>query len=720
MITWMITKSERYLGFVKQPGFWLFLLVAIVASGFVLTTPHTVLMNDSQKYFLSAQVLLGLDDRSLVTREGEMWTHLLRAPWYILHLTVVIKLFSAWGEDTVLSAVRVSQALLLGANAWLVYRIGGQLGFSKPLAWLTGLLMLLYLPFLFQTDRLLTETQTTTFFLTFAWLWLMQRPKLAGVFLFLALSNSWLSLWPKVFILLVLLLLVWLVFKPDRQAFLKKLGWCAVPFVVGAALMQGVYQIMPHGYFQPVYFWQYFDTDGWAPMLEINGALTLLAAKAQVFSGGLWPWIASLPEGLNEGLRMLWLHPETVVMRYLVNIARFFALPDNLYQQTGLGISPDVLWGMHQTILLGAWLAMARVFQDKRCGVLVLFPVLWALAYSFSNIELRYNLPVMPFVILLAVLGWQSVVQVRSTSAWLGAVGLLLISLLGFSGLMYPDVAGFLLPVGYFVLLVVLFVGLSFWLFSNPLVFIAPMSRILTSGVVAVVLLATFVMSPQALSWRQAISSTEPIRQQIIVDSAFFDVSDWNPAEPMTTFLVLDILPVVDPPGQRMDITINGLPVLDKRPYTRDAVPFGLSLQKHLLGGLRDSQDIRQYRFLRLTPAIEADILRRGHANVSIQAMHAAARNPLWLYGDYPADNVGGAFIPNPDWGCFSIYKALFNGEGRQWIGVQKSGIPSTKGVYRIMLVRMQQTAANQLDYAFPVYQYYPDGHLGKEFRLAY
>jgi len=635
---------------------------------YINTMPHTAMTSDPMAYLSSAKAWVtgGLTGM----QEGLRNTNTARMPWYVALETVIVRLTMGQPREAVEQVIRTVQIFLYAINIGLIGLLTSWISRSTKLGFVAGGLALFYTPFLFQADKLLSETLGITFLLLFLCsLWRPQRwPCVMPLLLFLTLSNRFQTYWPMTLLGLVLISIF-----QGKRFWQNRTNWWTVCIVLGVGLLlQSFFWVFKVASLKPVFLAQYVDTNGWAPMVEIYGMISFLMSQTETLPN----W---LPQGLSTPVQMAlkWIlyHPDILLQRWLVNLTRFFALPDNGYQLAWLGMGPGLLNVFHMILLWGVWPTISLAVRNRKLWIPLAMLGIWASMHALSHIELRYSLIVMPMVMMLSVLGWRSAWQDRNWQ-------LVLAMLVGF-GLFYLPPG---LPQGLAILGLGVLMTLSLQLPQK------------LAGMITLIALipvtAAQLLEPQ-LSSRSEHDS--PARQQTIQLPASF--WDQPPHARVSTFLLVDGQEL-----QELEVKINGIPV------QAAPLPAGLFQQMHLLGGLRKPEEIRQYRWFKLPESVLDSMQKTQTANIRF---HGYAD----LFVDYPQ---GAQYcLPDPDWNRFSIYKDLYDGEGRATVC-----FPAAKGMqgprYRMMLYRLLTDEANQPDFPRANLNQMPDGTIQRYVRVAY
>jgi hypothetical protein len=599
-----------------------------------------------------------------------------------------------------LLVLRLFQAGVFAFDVILIWQIAKRLGGSRA-AWLAVTLAALYTPFLMMTGRVMSENQILPCLLLWLWWWLDGRPWLSGTALFFGLSGSWFTFWPKLIVLgAVAALSAW---RRSDPALRRKLGVALMPLLVGGLFLQGVTMVLPHQSLSPATIWYYTDTMGWGTLLPLAGMRSFLAVNGgpRAFEA----YLHAAPTAIPDVLRWFASDPSHALLLLGANIARLPMRADNVYGQSWLFITPEVLQILHRLILAGAFWSFALLFTEPRSRLLWLMPLAW-LVYTFTPVEARYNMPLMPFFILAAALGWQAVWRQPRMFRIMFLIGtvaaLLLIHMNWYPGVLLV-VPAFPLPLFSALcgLLVLLLLGAGLWglLRTGPrLRFSFGFTAFLMTLVVSLPATAHHLLVPPKSEWTTPlVVGRAPIRQEIPLSKDF-----WQPSN-MVTYLLLDTSPPVSPQQNDLNITVNGYPVSS----VSDS-PRVLGELKYLLGGLHAPESFRQYRMLRLPPQVVASLRASHRADIRVGvAPHAAG--PVVLFGDYPIGGQGRYVIPTPDWTSYSIYKAQYDGDGRLPLPVEtEAALPDSgnadlsinpgrqNGRYRVFLLRLlPEDAAN-------------------------
>jgi hypothetical protein len=775
----------------------LLVMAALLSVGFALWGRQTNLCCDAGMYFQAARHWVN----PVLSFTAEDGFNLVRAPWYVLFLSGSVLAFHT--TIAYLTPVRLLQALLYVGNVALIYHITRLLCFeganasspqapsdpqtlryaevsclkSRWLPFIAGCIYLLYLPFLQMAGRVLTETQTTLFLLLFMFFWLRKRPILCGLLLFLGFSNSWFSLWPKA-ILLVCILVFGLICRrikaekcleypthkcqAEEPVARSPIVQATATFFVLALLLSLILSQIPHLIFGGEGIWTYADTLGWKTQALFQGQLSFLLLNHEPFSGLQQQWQAVL--------QWISVFPRQFFVTLFVNLDRIFAFPDILFHALPFGFPPEGILFLHRLILLGAlvgfYMTTTARSLHKQWRCLFLLPAIWML-YAIYHAETRYNLPIMPFLLIVATLVFPTLLRAFRDACsrlrvWISLVLLSLWYLLvsnGVYGLLLQIIPG-MNPTGFhslqiailwLALLCFLFTLADFWdvpslaaqeaincvespmqsQTSNALPCLPHWIAIfgLTTAMILPGLAQTVLM-PTVMAWKAPIPRSG-IQKTIHLAPSFF-----QPGAGTVTYLVLDTWPIVDS-GQQpaLSVTINGLSVKAFSP-----APSVMWEMQNLLGGLQTPADIRQYRYLPLSAEVEASMLKTHQAIIQIRP---APRNsqPIWIFGDYPAESAnhsGGLadhsqnaawryWIPSPDWGIYSIFKAYEDGDGRLPVSVQANSwsgkgdlsvLPGLQtGQYRILLYRLLKRDV-QLS-PLPTAGFYPAGPSGKIQKIA-
>ncbi len=695
---------------------------------------HPVPVGDARDYLDAA--LSFIPDSGRLPNEMA-FSQLLRAPWYIFTLTSIGWLFyHPFGEAGLIFSVQLFQKILYAANIGLIFAVVRQLGYRPKVAGLASILALLYSPFLQMTDRLLVETEVLTCVLAFFLFWLHRQPVYAGVMLFLGLSNSNLfTLWPKVFLMLLPVGAAFYLYRQE-EGFGKRLLKCVACVVIGALLLHLITIILPHSSFPPATLWYYGDTVGWAPLVPINGMVSLLQTNgSEIFAA----YVQNKHASVDDILRWVLQQPERVLWLIGTNMSRLFARPDDVYHQSWAIFQRDGLLLYHQVLVAGAFLSVPLVFRENRFWILLLLPFGW-LVYTLAHIEARYNLPLMAGLIILFSCGiatWHKMGHgyLRNwTMGLLGVLALVQMPFYPFLKSLIPLVSIALYELLILLVLCVLTVLTVYRLLPEQIrlgsLFVSSRLISLWIGLMVLLpLLCRWSLLPPDTEWFQVLKDGETggIRQTVRIPSEF-----WEP-ENMTTYLVLDTRSFISPWQNDLAITVNGYPVT-----SQSKPPRVLSDVKTLLGGLLSPEVIRQYRLIPL-PEHVVDTMRNASQTVIRVHLNKHVAQAVAVYGDYPIDGKEQYVLPNPDWGMFSVYKSQYDGDGRLPMMIKSQGQSeridmngnsssdlSTRpglqtGRYRIFFYRLLPEDASNLQMPVPAFRLNPlTGQLAKTFRIAY
>ncbi|MEB3288092.1 MAG: hypothetical protein VKJ04_11380 [Vampirovibrionales bacterium] len=388
-----------------------------------------------------------------------------------------------------------------------------------------------------------------------------------------------------------------------------------------------------------------------------------------------------------------------------------------------------------------------REMARKLLPLLVLY-FSWALVFAFTNVEARYMLPVMPVAIVVSAYGWWCYFTTggrfnawqRSAYAFIilllfafanyqkipdtfySVIGSLLTRYLTFIPSVLPGIG--LVP----ILVTILFFLVLIYIVAFPFTFdrakstdlefkkewrqLSYLKRLRQTAktfplcllviLCLMILSSTYIMDSAVIESQEAIPKHRGLKQEIAVDHIFWQRLGLNQAskspdttiEPTATFLALEVYPVLDSGTDRLKLSVNGF-TLPEKSYTRSDLPQGMLNQTHLLGGIRSFDSLRQYRVYRipnhLLEAIRSQNKRLPKA-ISINLQASQSYRPYHILLDYPAmsfqGNRGVYYLPNPDWGAYSIYRALALRDGRQYVEL---GLDGAKARLRMALFQIPE-----------------------------
>lgn len=706
------------ISFLERHTAWLiFLITGLAAVAYILLGTHSLVAGDARAYLDAALGLIGANGYTLndVSRNT-----LLRAPWYILTLSAFAFPLQGLGEPAIIFAIRLFQALLLAFNMLLIFQIGRLTGLKEKEALLAVGLALFYAPFYRISSCLLVETQVITFLLLAVYFWLKERPALSGFLLFLGLSNSGLSLWPKLLILMPMSVLA----IRQKPALRQKILMPLKIMLGGTLLMNVAAWLLPHQSLSANGFWYYADTGGWIPLVPASGMQSLIAENGLAV---LPRYFHAQGEGFVRLTHWLLLHSQQALLLFGNNYFQIFARPDNVYRQAFLFLGPQGQIVYHQFLIIAALLAGPLLFSNRRLWICWFWLPVW-MVYALDHTETRYNLPWMPFAILLATffLSRLDCSERKNKGALLTLA--LLLGLVQAQGL-YPWLAA-VFPALSLELFIETVLGATLLIFG---VYIYKTGArrfqqfwpLLLCGLPA---LCHFLLVPPDSHWTMSLTASGPAIEKVLRPAPIF----WKPAE-LSTFLLIDTQPPVSSTVNDLAITVNGFSV-----DSRSTAPAVLNELTYMRGGLIAPDAIRQYRILALAPVVIRSIETSGHAVVRV-GLNSTASAPAMLYGDYALNHQSRFAVPDPDWGDYSLYKSYFDGDGRPPIEINSRSSQSRllskppdrpdlstapglqTGQYRIFLLRMPPADAANPVMPAPSFQWDPiKGQLAKTLMLAY
>jgi len=376
-----------------------------------------------------------------------------RGPIYPLYLAIA---YALPGNSYVW--VGIAQALTDAGSCALIYLLTKQV-----LSWKAGVLSagiaVFYTPFILSTGRHLREPLASflmllvAVFLTKAIItWSRKMLAFGGAALaFTILCNSSAQYLPPI-LLLGMIGLFW------RKASRLELGRGLLVFLVAltgpialwmiitsASIGTPLVSAAASSYYRTGGFLNNLDTDGWITDYYLRGLLSRREAmdllRESGFTEDMVPeFTESLDFRLRVAARIVGHYPVAFFTVPLKTFYRLWTLPDNMFRYSFLFSYPQQV-SLHQVLvclgLLG--IPLSLVVAGRKPTVLVLILAYFCVVWMATHAEQRYNLPLMPYVIIMAACTidflWASAHKIRGTAyerrfclAWVVSLSLGLLS----------------------------------------------------------------------------------------------------------------------------------------------------------------------------------------------------------------------------------------------------------------------------------------------------
>ena len=707
---WTMSTFHEIHSFIAQDSsnYWWKLMLGVGSLATFVSLIHYILNHPQPLAYGDAAVYL---DAAMRLRAGELGLALQLAHYYPLFLALFVPLHQPWWPPLV--AVQVAQAALTALLGPLLYSIVRQLHGTRLAALTAAAVCWLYGPFYHAAGTAHMEAVYTLMLVTAAWAMLQLRPGQVGPAIWTGALTA-LALMVRGYYAWYLVILGG-VLGGDRVilAGLARRSWIVTvgAYALGLAAILFLWRLVAlllgastGASLQLSTFvgWSFQGSNGWAYS-------TLGPVPWRQFlehEALLHPIIEQLPSWFLFAWRS-----ETIA-QVVTNLVRLWSRPADI-AAVGFPLDFGVELALHRGLVLLAVLGLPLTLAgDQRRRLLLVLPLFLSIIVPIYHVESRYNLPAMPFVIVLAVLaaevtiyrwlgnivrtawvGWKSP---RGSANWR----------ICFSG----DVAWMLLPA--------LLLGCSaltwVWWASIPrLLMLFPMladeiaHRWAVIGLLASLGFLTCALATAAASAR-IIRHKLRLQRMVLACVVLGCVSgtvliahlqepgwrEWSACFDHDGGIAVqqfqlpesarDGLPVVlaidvwQPAGdyRSLVVQVNGQPV--KRagaPLFSDRAQFP-NYQHPLHGGVRQLEQLRQWWLL----PIPADVLRLN--NPAVVELKAAGQSPggtLCLYGDYDTDAVGPRGMPalgSLPGELRVLYKAVYDGDDRLYLPVQLAGGP--------------------------------------------
>lgn len=691
---------------------------------------HPDVVQDAWQYLLvTKKLMLG---QSLDTFES---FHLVKTPVYIGFLRSVFAFTGLSSETSMITGVQVAQVFLYALNIWLIHRCTVLLTNSRVTGLIAGVVGILYLPLLFYTDRVLTETVMISLLLASTWCYLSGKKWWCALYLFLGLATSLMTLWIKVLFAFIAVAAYWglgFLFQKesDVREKLNKSCWQLTQILL---VVTGLYLItkpVVFGWYQGESTGQsllrFADTQGWSPTVPFNG----FYQEIYLFET---PVFTTLRQLLSEEISLLvsWViyEPWEFISRYVVNIVRFFSRPSNPFMQSWLGLPSWFVLQLHLAIRVLCLMGLPVIFIRGRLNPLLVLSVVWAGCYSLHHIEARYNLPMMPLLIITAVTIFHWVwVECKEKVDVLGFMSMGLIALnfiVNPVGSIFPISRGDFLVLPDMAWLFHIF-AILFWhnclMFGSAKLFLEPSSKqinflnlkisiekiksidsfkpkVSLNQLIYIFALSVagffyiqFFANPVVYPRYDTLKTNETISQKIVIAASqkkdLLDNLKTATDTDYETYVLLEARTSgLKQSGQALEVRA-GESVLQEVP-----VSGFLNVFEGLMAGYNEPVDFPQYRFYKVDETLLENTLTDGEENLII-SVENHDREELLVPFDYPRFYSGDYVIPDFDWGRFSRFKALYDRDGRLPRAIQSS---DTGKKYRILLLRFPKDPNNTL-----------------------
>ena len=713
---------------IKDHLYAVVLFCAALISGllFVFLQPHPGLWGDALGYYKAS---IQIYDVMFTGGNPNLSVFLIRSPWLVYALSGLHIAFGQFGNEAFMSAAFLLNMVFYTINLLLIYAVTLKITGSKKPALGCMLAAWLYTPFLLYTDQLLRETMHATFILAFAWCFLTQRDRWGYLFLFLALTSNYFAASVKGIALLLIAVAghgayTLLGGSKTDSAFLKRMAGYALWFFIPFAILHALFGLIDYQALDAVTLAQFGDTKSWGVIAPFHGEITLRTAEHVLQLPDVFN---VLSKSLQDTLKWALFAPEQFLTNYTTNLYRFFAHPSNVYNRTWL-LTPDMLSVYHQFLIAAFALSVPLALKNKKLWLFLTFILSWVFLFSMVHIEDRYNVVVMPFVLITATYGVHALLKAHAPAQATRLIsGLLLftaILIMWFRGVLYPLFLPLGLTPSLYYFLGVLAGGVGFGIIytriltaqiltvQQPVLRVSPpMLGFIGALIIFTPILVTLVLGPVQLESKTVLKNQTIAKKIIPLDDKFFV---WPG---LKTYLLVDTTPF--PTSECFDVSINEQTVS----LEGLTLPKGLLMQKYLTGdGLLPVDTLRQYAFIPLPDSL--NLTKEAHISLFNKCTNGPS---LVLYGDYPASHNNLYWLPSPHWGEYSIYKAIYDRDGR--IPHAISATEGSKSLingqeqpfqFRIMLLRLMPEEGRR--WGYPMAEFHVDDKDGlyKIFTLAY
>lgn len=656
---------------------------------------------------------IGYLDAAMRLRSGELGLAPQLAHYYPIFLALFVPLHQPWWLP--LTAVQVTQAVLIALLGPLMYGIVRHLHGTQLAALTAAVVCWLYGPFYHAAGAAHMEAVYTFMLVAATWAMLRLRPGQAGPAMWTGALTA--------FALMVRGYYAWyLVFLGgvlggDQvfQAWRARRSWAATAgaYVLGLTTILCLWRLIvfllgtPTGVslqLSTLVGWSFQGSNGWAYS-------TLGPVPWRQFlehEALLHPIIEQLPSWFLFAWRS-----ETIA-QVVTNLIRLWSRPADI-AAVGFPLDFGVELALHRSLVLLAVLGLPMTLAgDQRRRLLLVLPLFLSIIVPIYHVESRYNLPAMPFVIVLAVLAaevtiyrWLGTVfrtawvgrkylrsranwHIRFSSdvAWMLLPALLLISsaltwfwwgsisrlLVFFPMLADADAhqwatIGLLISLGLLTCALVKAAGIP----HISRYKIRPLQLVLAcvvTGGVSGALLVAHLREPAWREWKACFNrdGDVAVQQFQLPESA---------RDELPGILAVDVWQSAGE-YRSLEVYVNGQPV--KRagtPLSSDPTRFP-RYDHPLHGGVRRLEQLRQWWLL----PIPADILQLNNpAIVELKVAGQSAGGVLCLYGDYDTDETGPRLMPvlgSLPGELRVLYKAVYDGDDRLYLPVQLDGEPGT------------------------------------------
>ncbi len=707
----MMSTLHKIRSFTVQPvsNYWWKLMLGIgtLASFtsliyYMLYQPQPLVYGDATGYL----------DAAMRLRAGEIGLVPQMVHYYPIFLALFVPLHQPWW--TPLAAVQVTQATLTALLGPLVFGVVRQLHGTRLAALAAAFVCWLYGPFYHAAGTPHMEAVYTFMLVAATWAMLRLRPgqagqaTLTGALTALALMVRGYYAW--------YLVILGGVLGGDRvlQAWRARRSWAATAgaYMLGLTAILCLWRLVvslgtPAGMsLQPSPFvgWSFQGSNGWAYS-------TLGPVPWQQFlehGALLHPIIEKFPSWFLFAWR-----PETIA-QVVTNLVRLWSRPADI-AAVGFPLEFGVELALHRGLVLLAVLGLPWTLAgDQRRRLLLVMPLFLSIIIPIYHVESRYNLPAMPFVIVLAVLttevtiyrwlgtivrtawvGWKSLrgganwrIRFSSDIAWMMLPALLLISstltwfwwgsisrLLMLFPMLADEAAqrwatiGLLVSLGFITCALATAAAPAWVNRHTSRLLRLVLSCVVLGGVGGAVLVAQ-LHEPGWREWSACFNrdGDVAVQQFRLSESAgggepgILAIDVWQPAGDYRALVV----------------QVNGQPI--KRagiPLSSDPAQFPV-YPHPLHGGVRQLEQLRQWWLL----PVPADILQLSNpAVVEIKVAGQSPGGALCLYGDYDTDETGPRLMPvlgSLPGELRVLYKAVYDGDDRLYVPVQLAGEPGS------------------------------------------
>lgn len=382
----------------------IFILALALRIFFLLSSPRLSLQGDSEQYIRQA-CRFTYSSHSWAEYKESINLMAWRGPVYPIFLSLFLKI-----SHSGLFAARLGQVILDSLTCVLLYLLGRSFG-SRRMGIIAGIMAAFYTPFLFSATSILQECLTG--FLTILTVFFLMRtfkkpvPRLfftSGLSLGLLMLCRAVMLYLPFFLAIPIGISIWSGHKRlfNLLGFISGLLAVIIPWIILVSIIPPQQSVgTTLGYGGRPWILNYLKCDGFQPDVS---SIEQITPEDSRIGGKAFSSSPSPQDRLLFLTRALRYYPNELIPIYLKNILRLWDYPYMTYWPPFI-LSDSQLYFFHRVIII---LALIGIPISLAYGGKSLIPIAFltqtSIFVALVHIESRYNIPLMPIVILLSAI----------------------------------------------------------------------------------------------------------------------------------------------------------------------------------------------------------------------------------------------------------------------------------------------------------------------------